>query len=449
MRTRLILVSTVVLLRVALASGGAPDPLVVAVHPNLERARDEGFHMIVGHAPFTVDFFADVAGGQGTVSASWDFDADSVSDSSALDPEPFTYWQAGVYEASIYVRDELGREAVAKQRIVVIGPPDAETWRYGVVAHLNRSYGLYRSDGEVERAADMISELGIDIVRLDMAWASIQPTQTEYNWTDYDYLVDLASEHGFDLMPTIGFSSEWASTIENSASWEDWFFAAPSPEEYAWFAYQAASRYAGRIQAWEIWSEPNSGIYWRPEPDPAIYTKLLRSAYLAIKYANPAAMVILGGLANDESSYQPQFAWYPPEEFLQAVYVNGGGPYFDAVGRHPYTHPNEGISAFTERLEQLRSVMVSHGDMEKPIWLTEFGYAAAREAGVTNTMQGRWLTQCLDATFLLDYVQVPFWYNFRNKGSDASNWDNNYGLIEYDWSLKPAYEGYRAYIADE
>ena len=149
-----------------------------------------------------------------------------------------------------------------------------------------------------------------------------------------------------------------------TSDWADWFFAPPTAGQYAWFAHQAASRYAGGIKAWEIWSEPNAGMYWRPEPDPVRYTELLRGAYLAIKYADPAATVVLGGLANDESLYQPNYAWSAPEHFLQAIYDEGGRPYFDAVSRHPYTHPDEGTGVLLERLRDFHAVMAANGDAD-------------------------------------------------------------------------------------
>ena len=418
----------------------------MVISPNLMRAREEGFHLLAGHPPLTVDFFAEARDGPSAITCSWDFDGDGRTDSVSLDPGPFVYETPGVYEVFVRIRDERDQEATARQRIVVIGPPEPVEWRFGLVAHLNRSYGLYRTDAEIERAAGMIRDLGVDVVRLDLAWSAVQPTADRYCWEDYDRLVDLAAEYGFDLMPIIGFSTEWASMAVSPLHWTDWFFAPPATHQYAWFAYQAASRYAGRVRAWEIWSEPNAGIYWRPDPDPARYTELLKNAYLAIKYADPAAVVVLGGLANDESLYQPEYPWYPPELFLQAVYDSGGKPYFDVVSRHPYTHPNEGTGALLERLWDSRSVMLANGDAEKPLWLTEIGYAATPDAGVSEARQSEWLVACLNTVQQLDFVALAFWYNLRDTGLDASDWEQNLGLIAHDWTIEPDFEAYRAFV---
>jgi PKD repeat protein len=431
------------------ASGSASEePLSITISPNLDRAREEGFHLIAGHSPLTVDFSAEAAGGTSTITCSWDFDGDGRIDSMSLDPLPFTYSTPGVYRALVRVRDGTGQEASSTQRIVVISPANLPDWQYGLVAHLNRSYGLYKTAAEGRKAAELIRDLGVDVVRLDLAWSAVQPTANQYLWDDLDDPLDLAVEYGFDLMPILGFSTKWASSAVDPGEWSDWFFAPPRTQEYAWFAYEAAARYAGHIKAWEIWSEPNAGIYWRPTPDPVLYTELLKNAYLAIKYADPSAAVALGGLANDESRYQPEYPWIPPEEFLQAVYDHGGGPYFDVVARHPYTHPNEGVGALSARLRSFRLVMEGNGDTGKPIWLTEIGYAATPDAGVTEARQSEWLVECLGAMQELDYVTTAFWYNLRDTGPDPSDWEQNLGLIAHDWTLEPDYEAYRALIAE-
>jgi len=426
----------------------AAKPLVVTVSPNPELARAEGFHRLAGHPPFSVPFSASVEGGEGAIACAWDFDGDGSTDSTSLDPPAFVYASPGVYGATVSVRDSTGQEATATQRIVVIGPPDRPDWRFGLVAHLNRSYGLYETDAEAVRAAELIRDLGVDVVRVDLAWSAIQPTPDAYHWRDFDDVVQLASEYGFDLMPILGFSTRWASSSASPSDWADWFFAPPATAAYAWFAYQAAARYAGRVTAWEIWSEPNAGLYWRPEPDPARYVELLKNAYLAIKYADPTAIVVLGGLANDESQYQPAYPWYPPEAFLQTVYDHGGRAYFDVAARHPYTHPDQGIGALSERLRSFRLVMEANGDAEKPIWLTEIGYAATPATGVTEARQSEWLIECFTAVEEMDLVDVLFWYNLRDTGLDPGNWEQNLGLIAHDWTLEPDFEVYRRLIVD-
>ena len=425
-----------------------PTPIQGSISPSLDEARAEGFHQLAGHPPFNVDFSAEVKGGCGTLLRAWDFDGNGTPDSDAVDPTPFTYQASGEYTATLTISDACGQEIQAQQRIVVIGEPKWPAWRYGVTAHLNRNAGLYATHDEIERAVQMITEIGIQVVRLDLTWDTIQPTDKDsYWWEDYDYLVILSTQYDFDLLPIIGYSARWASSAPDAPERSEWLFAAPPPADYAWFAYQAAERYKGHIHAWQVWNEPNLSFFWRPEPDPAAYAELLRHAYLAIKYADPDAAVILAGLANDGSADVPEYVWYPPERFLQAIYDAGAGPYFDAVARHPYTSPYAGTGSLLRKLNALHQVVVANGDAQKPIWLTETGYSALRATGVTDRLQGRWLTRSIDAALSLEYVPVVFWYNFRETGNDARDWEHHYGLIEQDWTIKPAYEAYRETIA--
>jgi len=60
-------------------------------------------------------------------------------------------------------------------------------------------------------------------------------------------------------------------------------------------------------------------------PDPAAYTRLLKSAYQAIKTVDPGAYIISAGLA-------PTTRWdevaMPDTIFIQGMYSAGAAPYF-------------------------------------------------------------------------------------------------------------------------
>src|SRR5258708_19806733 len=75
--------------------------------------------------------------------------------------------------------------------------------------------------------------------------------------------------------------------------------------------------------------------YWQPGADPAGYVALLRQTYAAIKSQNPNATVITAGLAPAANGGGN----IAPIDFLRQVYAQGGEPYFDAVGFHPFSFP--------------------------------------------------------------------------------------------------------------
>src|SRR5207245_7413799 len=68
--------------------------------------------------------------------------------------------------------------------------------------------------------------------------------------------------------------------------------------DYWDFVTRAATRYKGRVAAYQIWNEPNLTSEWghRP-PDAAAYARLLRGATERIHAVDPSARVLMAALA--------------------------------------------------------------------------------------------------------------------------------------------------------
>ena len=64
--------------------------------------------------------------------------------------------------------------------------------------------------------------------------------------------------------------------------------------EWQEFLEEVARRFP-QAAAIEIWNEPNLSGFWKPEPQPERYARLVASAYEAIKAADPGIQVIAGG----------------------------------------------------------------------------------------------------------------------------------------------------------
>lgn len=94
----------------------------------------------------------------------------------------------------------------------------------------------------------------------------------------------------------------------------------------AWLAYVTAAvgHYAGRIEYYEIWNEPEGGWTWRPEPDAAEYADFAIKTAKVIKKADRNAKVITG------SHYQESLRFFS-EEFSRGTLAVS-----DAVSFHFY-----------------------------------------------------------------------------------------------------------------
>lgn len=309
------------------------------------------------------------------------------------------------------------------------------------------------SDQDLDSALADIASLGVGWIRFDMAWSAAQPNgPASYNWARFDRIVAAANRHNLQLVPILTYTPAWA----RPATCSDSFKCGPAdPAQFASYAAAASARYAPMgIHTWEIWNEPNISQFWKPAPDAAAYTNLLKKSYNSIKQVDPLATVVSAGLSDPAGSAGGNL---DPRDFLIQMYKNGAKDYMDAVGYHPYSFPNipsgptwTGWSVMGDTNPSIRSIMVSYGDGNKQVWATEFG-------SPTNgpTWRG---DELLQAVMMRDGVQQIankpwvaglFLYSYRDLGTDTSTIENFFGIVRFDGSKKPAYYELKKVLAGQ
>jgi O-antigen ligase len=152
----------------------------------------------------------------------------------------------------------------------------------------------------------------------------------------------------------------------------------PDAGAFAAYAGEFAARYQDPVDIYQLWDEPNLEIGWHTQPSASDYAGLLQAAYTAIHEADPTATVLLAGLAPTVETGPKNLS---DVLYLQQLYDLHAGDYFDAVAGKPYgfnTSPEDrtvdgGMLNFS-RLILLREVMTAHGDGEKFLWGTNFGW---------------------------------------------------------------------------
>lgn len=300
------------------------------------------------------------------------------------------------------------------------------------------------SDQELENAFADIAGLGVGWLRFDMAWSAAQPNSADsYSWSRFDRIVSAANRYNIKLLPILTYTPRWARRQECI----DTFKCAPAdPAAFATYAAAAAARYSSMgIHTWEIWNEPNLGLFWKPSPDAAAYTDLLERSYTSIKAVDSQATVIGAGLSDPAGSSGGNI---DPRVFLNTMYQNGAKDYMDAVGYHPYSFPNlpsttldwSGWSIMGDVSYSIRSVMTSNGDGNKQIWATEFGCPTD---GPTwrgdETVQAQIVRDGIQQMDAKPWLASLFLYSYKDLGTDPDTMENFFGLIRFDGSRKPAY----------
>ena len=316
-------------------------------------------------------------------------------------------------------------------------PQAAET---GVVSDISSGVTYKTQD----RTANALRGLGAQWVRMTMSWSdTVEPSDGVYNATtlsNFDRAVSLARGAGYKIIVTVEDSPSWAREGSNQNS------PPRNNAELAEFMAFLAGRYAGKVQAYEVWSEPNHRASWPSGPDPAGYARMLRAVAPSIRAADPAAKVIFGGLFTND---------YP---YLERVYAEMPdiGDYFDVMATHPYVYNGRspettwpeadgGLSNGTfSAYREVRATMEDHGDT-KPIWLTGFGWSTTtQDGGVSWETQADYLVRAYTCLEQDPYVQVATWHSLRTE-SGADTWEAQRGIMTRTFTPRPAYDALRDY----
>lgn len=265
-----------------------------------------------------------------------------------------------------------------------------------------------------------------------LGWKSLERYPGIFDWFEADYHVDAALRQGLVLFGFIGTTPYWALPPElqddPNAYWQH-----PPMEEYAGeFAHYCrtvAARYAGRIDRWTFWNEPNGCGWVRPGCSNSdgypLYTRWLKRAYVALKEGNPNCKVAAGNLDYHEGVQ----GW----RYVEGMYNEGAKGYFDAIAIHPYA--STGI--FWAALRDTRNVMVARGDADKPIWLTEYGWQnSATQSAADNLVSV--LTELVKPEY--SYVEMANYLVITDLPDSDSV---AYGLCNRQLTPRPIWYAYR------
>ena len=350
----------------------------------------------------------------------------------------FTPTAVGTYELELELSNALGVSTdEVKYSVVAFSAPTAEAGFYGVCAHL-------QSHDDVI-PAQMIKDIGANFVRFDFDWADIEPRDDEFVFSKYDQIINKLQSQNIKVLGILDYGNSWSNPTSGDTE---------EINRFADYVYNTVKHFKADVKTWQVWNEPNNEVFWLG-PNASNYVKLLKSAYGAVKQADPLAVVVLGGLVGDgvNEVYFPEYnVRFAVANFLPNIYINGGKDYFDVAAIHPYTSATDvGSTASIEAaIDLARSVMSSNGDTGKELWITELGplffppivMPPLSNRGYSDTEIAGWLN--LIYTNLKNKCAKLFWYEFRDYPGATTiqnpNWE---GLVRSDLSTKEAYAAYK------
>ncbi|MCM8757480.1 MAG: beta-galactosidase [Candidatus Omnitrophica bacterium] len=308
--------------------------------------------------------------------------------------------------------------------------------------HWNHSWNNYKyaKEEDLKKVVSLIKEAGIGWVRFDFLWSDIEPQDNIFEFEKYDRIVDELVKNNINILGILHYSADWASSCGR------WNCPPQDNQLFIDYVKKTVGRYKEKVKYWEIWNEPDSGIYWDYQYQDGLktYCKLLKEVYLAIKEIDPLAKVLNGGLTNLSS--------------IEKLYQNKIKEYFDILNIHIFESPLN-LGSEKRLLSSVRlvyKIMRRNADENKKIWITEIGCPGVRNRRIKNWWMGknpsekeqaRWLEVVFKELLKHQAVDKVFWAFFRDCKDHFQDGVDYFGLIRWDFSKKPAFFALKRFIS--
>lgn len=294
------------------------------------------------------------------------------------------------------------------------------------------SYTGFENETKIRQVLQGIQDTGATYVRVAAWWNVIEPIKDGgYSWTGMDLFLNTVDDYGLTPLVCMTSPAPTGATIADFG------------QLCAAIAGRYGSNGTGQLKHYEVWNEENNVTPAGPFNTgatpfgPATYTALLIAGTTAIRAQDPEAVVLLGGLLSTVD-YPPSGdkTDYLPSTFLQGIYDNGGGDYFDVFNVHWYSGDVSFVTGWEEPrtdhpvyldLSVCREKLIAHADEDKEFWITEMGFPITEDMA-DPVVRARWLIRQIQLVTNLGFVDVWFIYNYKNAPALADG--SKFGLVD-------------------
>ncbi|GHT78957.1 hypothetical protein FACS1894130_06520 [Spirochaetia bacterium] len=271
----------------------------------------------------------------------------------------------------------------------------------------------------------LLDEMNIAWIANTFYWSSIEPQRDRWNFSRYDSFVDGGKQAEKKILAVLAYDTGWLYSNGKTQK----YIAPENIPLFLTFVENTVSRYCGKVDAWEIWNEPN-GVFWQGSRKE--FFELTKATARKIREVDPDAVILAGAF------------WRVPESYVRGMFESGAMEQVNAIAFHPYAVNPRGAVKLYDKLVNTLSRYNYTGD----IWVTEAGYPT-----------GGWYPNKTTEKNLPAYVvktltglaargaRTVFWYELfdsYNRGQAPRGLDseNFFGLAYPDFSKKKGVAAY-------
>ncbi|MCX6431842.1 MAG: cellulase family glycosylhydrolase [Actinobacteria bacterium] len=204
------------------------------------------------------------------------------------------------------------------------------------------------------------------------AWSQIELEPGVYKWDNLEGILENAQAKGMtDILMVLGTTPEWNAKKIGPDDYPQPGAASAPKDLKAWDAWvtEVATRYKGRITAYQIWNEANLKNFWNGTPEEM--AELTKRAYDIIKAIDPAALVVA---ASPSTRLTGPFDKFFPA-YLDALAAKDWP--IDVVAIHTYPAADGDPAARGAIIKLVQDYLTAAGAPDLPLWDTELNYGLA------------------------------------------------------------------------
>ena len=328
---------------------------------------------------------------------------------------------------------------------------------------------LHREDPD--RLLADLRDLGAGWVKTQVSWKLYQPEQNRFDadrFAELDRLIAAAEQNDIKVLLGVAKAPEWSrpTTELDGPPGDNALFTE--------FMFTLASRYQGRVAAYELWNEANLQREWNGAPlSAASLVDLIRAGAAGVRAADPEATLISGAPAT--TGINDGRVAIDDRQYLQQMVAAGVAEVVDAVGAHPYgwanppdssayqgipetsSHNNHPSFYFADTLGDYRRILDESGNENTLIWVTEFCWGSydglesqppdgvAYMADVSEAQQAVYTRRAFAMAQGMNGVGPLILWNLNFGPTLGSEYvESAYGLLRPDGSRRPVFEALAA-----
>jgi hypothetical protein len=329
----------------------------------------------------------------------------------------------------------LGSILLGLCQSTALGAPGIPDPRFGVV--------------ETYAAPQAATAVGAGWTRVTFRWNEIQP-DGPHQWNVSpisDQTLSNELSRGREAVGLLVTTPGWATDRDVGPGVPRGLHLPTDHPDNLWatFVRTIVDRYAGRINHWIVWNEPDipdtQHMSWGGSVED--FARLLQVAYSVAKETNPDAVIHMAAVTH----------WWDEDWFSRFLDVMVSNPhaaannyYFDVATLHIYFQP-ETVYDITAHYARM---MRGHG-IHKPIWIAETNAAPSHDPAwpvpnpqfdVSLEQQAAYVVQALSLGIAAGAQRIAV-YKMADTPTDRAANPEPFGLVRADGSRRPAFTAYR------